>query len=72
MFRIYAHNTQITGRVKRAESAHCAIWALPHLFELELLDPGLIWCYGGAFNADAILYNSVRRVDGHLVVCLRA
>ena len=43
-----------------------AVRRLPHLLQLELLDPGLVRGDGGALDADVELLDGVRAVDGHL------
>ena len=40
----------------------------PHLLQAELLDPRLVRRDGRALDADAVLLDRVRRVDGDLVV----
>lgn len=44
----------------------------PHLLQLELLDTALVRSDGGALDANAILLDSLGRVDGDLVVGLVA
>ena len=45
---------------------------LPHLLEVEFLHPRLVGGDGGAFDADAMLLDRIRGVDGDLVVGLVA
>lgn len=45
-----------------------AVGTLPHLFELELGDSGLIGGDGGTFDAHLALLDGVGSIDGHLVV----
>jgi len=47
-----------------------AIWTLPHLFELELLDSCLIWCDCGALNTNFVFFNGVGTIEGNLIICL--
>jgi hypothetical protein len=45
-----------------------AVRRLPHLLQLELLDPGLVGGDGGTLHTDTVLEDRVGRIDGHLVI----
>ncbi len=45
-----------------------AIRALPHLFEVELLNTRFIWCNGGTFNSHPILFDGICSINGNLVI----
>lgn len=47
-----------------------AVRGLPHLLEVELLDAGFVWGDGRAFDADVVLEDGFRGVNGYLIVRL--
>ena len=47
-----------------------AVGGAPHGFQAEFLNPFLIWCDGGAFNADAVFLDRLGAIDGDLIVGL--
>ena len=66
--RHVAHDDRLTEDDAAEDVANRAVRALPHLLEAELLDARLVGRDGGALDADAVLLDRVRRVDGDLVV----
>ena len=44
------------------------VGALPHFFQLELLDTSLISCDGGALNADLACLDGMSSIKGDLVI----
>src|SRR5215469_2115937 len=48
--------------------ADSAIRALPHLFEIKFLYPYLVRRNGGTFYSYTILFNSISRIYGYLVI----
>ena len=45
-----------------------AVGRTPHLLEAEFFDTAFIGGDGGAFDADAVLFDRVGGIDGHLIV----
>ena len=58
-------HTRVAHRV-----THRPVGALPHFLQLEFLDAGLVGRDGRTFDADVVREDSVRGVNGHLVVGL--
>jgi hypothetical protein len=57
---------------REGRETHCAIRALPHLLEVELLHAGLVRRDRRTLNADLVLDDRLCGVNRHLVVCLPA
>ncbi len=64
---ILAHNG-FTKDCAIQDIADCPVRRPPHAFEIKLLNPILVWCNGGAFNANTVFFNGIGRIFGNLII----